>query len=111
MPRTPVNVNPMKLNPAAFPRLSCSVPPIRNMIRNGKMNDPIRRWRSRKNLRMSRDAMAMMAFISLIGFLREDPQIGVLERRLPRAHPRDGYLQRAHHLIHRAAGEANRERP
>src|ERR1700737_3650021 len=111
MPSTPVKVNPMKLKPAAFPRLSCRVPPIRNMIKKGKMNAPIRRWRSRMNLRMSREAMAAMAFKSLTGLLRQDPQVGILEGRLPCAQPRDRDFQRTHHLIHRAAGEADCERP
>ncbi len=79
IPSTPVNVKPMKLNPAALPRLSCSVPPIRNISRNGKMNAPINRVRSRRNLKRSRDAMAATALISFIGFLGEDPQVRILE--------------------------------
>src|SRR5579859_7927342 len=99
----------MKLKPAALPRLSCRVPPIKNMIRKGKTNAPIRRPRSCKNLSTSREAIAAIAFSSFIWLLGKDLQIGLLERRLPRAQARDWHVETTHQLVHRASTEPNGE--
>src|SRR5436190_5086121 len=106
IPRTPVKVNPMKLKPAALPRLSWSVPPIRNISRNGKTNAPMRRARSRRNLNRSRSAMAAIAFSSFIG---EDLQVGVFQRWLARAQSSQPNVEAPDHLVRGAAVEPDRE--
>src|SRR5438105_9640465 len=95
IPRTPVNVKPMKLKPAARPRFSCRVPPIKNMGKNGKAKVPIRRPGSRRNLSRSRVAMTPIACISFIG---QDPQVSILEGRRMRAHDSQRRRQRLHDL-------------
>src|SRR5256885_11615755 len=80
MPKKPVNVKAMKLNPVERPRLSWRVPPSRKIITNGKTTAATSRPGSRANLRRSRDAIATTAFTSGL-LLSQDPQIGVLESR------------------------------
>jgi len=74
-----VNVKPMKLNPAALPRLSCRVPPSKKIIAKGKMTAATMRPGSRKNFSKSRPASAMTTFSSRIIATRENPEVGVLE--------------------------------
>src|SRR6266566_6597798 len=106
MPSTPVNVKPMKLKPAALPRFSCSVPPIRNISRNGKTNAPMRRARSRRNLNRSRSAMAAIAFSS---FISQDLQVGVFQRPLARSQSSQRNVEAADHLVRGAAVELHGE--
>src|SRR5258708_31843680 len=106
MPSTPVNVKPMKLKPAAWPRLSCAVVPNKNMSRNGNRNDPISRVRSRRNLSRSRAAMAAMALSSFIG---KNPEIDIVEARLPRPQHGERCLELAHEGVRRPAIQGDME--
>ena len=102
IPRKPVNVKAMKLNPVERPRLSWSVPPSKKIITNGNTTAATRRPGSRRNLSMSRAAIAMIAFVSLIA-RRQDPQICLLERW--RFGPQHGqrFVNGTHDLMRRAA--------
>src|SRR2546426_4460444 len=106
MPRKPVKVNPMKLNPADCPRFSCSVPPSRKIIRKGKTTAAIRRPGSRKNFSRSRPAIAAIAFSSGI-FARQKPKVGLLQRCRLRSQHGQRLLDRMHHLISAASIETN----
>src|SRR5438105_7564849 len=106
IPRTPVKVNPMKLNPAARPRLSCRVPPISDISRKGKTKVPMSRVRSRVNLTRSRDAIAAIALSSFTG---QDPKVGVLEGGGPRPELGQRRLQQGHYLGRAATLQANLE--
>src|SRR5438094_542254 len=108
IPRKPVNANPMKLKPTDRPRLSWSVPPSRKIIVNGKITAAISRPGSRKNFSRSRPAMAERACSSGIVF-RQQPEIGVLERRRFRPQHRQRLLDRMDHFVRGAAVQANHE--
>ena len=66
IPSTPVKMKPMKLKPAARPRLLCRVPPISPTKMNGKTRVKTSRVRSRKSLVTSREATVRIAFSSFI---------------------------------------------
>src|SRR5258708_4947926 len=87
---------PMKLKPAALPRLSGTVGASRNRSRNGKRNDPTSRVRSRRNLKRSRVAMAAMGLSSFTG---ENPQVYLLEAGLRRRHHGEWRLEHAYDLV------------
>src|SRR2546421_8722902 len=104
MPSTPVKVKPMKLKPAARPRLSCTVLPNRNMSRNGTRTARTSRLRSRRNLKRSRVAIATIALSSVMG---QDAQVHVLEAGLPRPHHGERCCEHAHELVRRSAIEGD----
>src|SRR3979409_583832 len=106
MPSTPVKVKPMKLNPAALPRLSCRVPPISVISRKGKTKVPTMRVRSRRNLARSREAIAATALSSLTG---QDPQVGVLEGWRLGSKQAQWRCQLADHLVRTATLQADLE--
>src|SRR5216684_6763358 len=103
MPRKPVNAKP-----ADFPRLSCSVPPSRKIMVNGKTTAATSLPGSRENFSTSRPAMAAIAFSSNI-FSRQQPEVGVLERR--RFGPQHGerLVDRVHHLVRGSDIKVNHE--
>src|SRR5919204_2490981 len=107
-PRTPVKVKPMKLKPAARPRLICTVRPNRNGSRNGTRTARTSRLRSRRNLKKSRVAIAAIALSSVMG---QDPQVHVLEAGLPRAHHGKRCREHAYELVRRPAIEGDQEMP
>src|SRR6185436_20005525 len=80
MPRNPVKVKLMKLNPTAWPRFSCKVPPSRATIANGNTTAATSRPGSRKNFSRSRPARARATFTSRI-FARQDAEVRVLQAR------------------------------
>src|SRR5260221_3616518 len=73
---------------------------------NGIRNDPIRRVRSSRNLSRSRAAMAAMAMSSFIG---ENPEVHIVEARLPRPQPGERCLELAHEVVRRPAIEGDME--
>src|SRR5258706_4040799 len=76
------------------------------MSRNGNRNDPISRVRSRRNLSRSRAAMAAMALSSFIG---KNPEIDIVEARLPRPQHGERCLELAHEVVRRPAIEGDME--
>src|SRR5579859_3509211 len=109
MPRKPVKVKPMKLNPTERPRFSCRVPPRRTTIANGNTTAAISRPGSRRNFSRSRAAIAATAFISLIAD-RQDLEVRLLERRGLRPQHRQWLVDGAHDLVCRASIELDGER-